>query len=161
MLRSKSEQKQTVIGALDLTAELGTLVVMLTVRHWHQGLNTIPWLAGVAMLPFTVLAGVAAWLNHKMPPGAKVPWEVWWSYRHGPRISHPYMTLGLAAVCNLLAFALFWREEPAFEIAAIVLILLYELGEIAGGIYLERKYKRMENEKKRKTKGRRKKGHAQ
>lgn len=158
MIKSKNQQRQAVIAAFDLTAELGTLVVMLTVKYWPLGLEAIPWLAGVAMLPFTVLAGVAAWLNHKMPPGAKAPWEVWWSYRHGPRVSHPYMTLGLAAVCDLLAFALYWREESAFEIAAIVVILLYELGEVAGGIYLERKYKRMENEKKHGGKGRRRKG---
>lgn len=159
MIKSKNQQRQTAIAALDLTAELGAAAVMLTVRYWPGGLAAIPWLAGVAMLPFTVLSGVAAWLNHKMVPGAKAPWEVWWSYRYGPRISHPYMTLGLVAVYNVLGFALGNREGSTLQIVAIVLILLYELGEIAGGIYLERKYKRMEKEKRRETKRRRRKGH--
>lgn len=160
MLKSKNEKRQTAIAALDLTAELGAFAVMLTAKYWTHGLKAIPWLVGVAMLPCTVLAGVAAWLNHRMSPGAKAPWEVWWSYHYGPRISHPYMTLGLVAVWNLFGFALGDSEGSALQIVAIVLILLYELGEIAGGIYLERKYKRMEKEKRRETRRRRRKGHA-
>lgn len=113
------------------------------------------------MLPFTALAAVAAFMNHRMAPGAKAPWEVWWSWRSGPRISHPYMTLALLAVCNVLGFASGWSEGSALQIAAIVLVALYMLVNLVGGIYLDRKYKRLEDEKKGQTKRRRRKGHAE
>lgn len=153
MEKSKNEQRQTLIGRLEGVADLGMVAILLATRYWFQWVEAVPWLAGVAMLPFTLMAGAAAWLNHSLPPGAKAPWDVWRAWPGWmPRISHPYISLALAVSANILAFSLGWSRTPALQVAAIVSALLYLLANVVGGFYLERKYKRA---KKHGEKGRR------
>lgn len=159
MEKSKNEQSQTLIGRLEGVSGLGIVAILLASRYWPQWeawAETAPWLAGAAMLPFTLLAGIAAWLNHTLPPGAKAPWDVW---RPWPgwttRISHPYMTFALAVSANILAFGFGWSRIPALQVAALVPVLIYLLVNVVGGVYLERKYKRARNADKHGKKGRR------
>ena len=159
MEQSKNEQRQTLIGRLEGVSDLGIVAILLASRYWPswgQWAERAPWLAGVAMLPFTLLAGIAAWLNHTLPPGAKAPWDVWRTWPGWTtRISHPYMTFALAVSVNILACGSGWSRMPALQVAALVPALLYFLINAVGGVYLERKYKQARNEKKRGGRGRR------
>lgn len=156
MEKSKNEQRQTAMGRLEGAACLGIVAILLAGRYWPQLGRAVPWLPGTAMLPFTLLAGVAAWMNYTMPPGAKAPWDVWRSFPGWtPRISHPYMTFALAVSSNILEFGFGWSRIPAIQMAAIVPMLLYLLANVVGGFYLEKKYKRARSARKHREKGRR------
>lgn len=159
MEQSKNERRQTLIERLEGAACLGMVAVLAASRYWPQWdrwAEAMPWLTGVALLPVTLLEGVAAWLNHTLPPGAKAPWDVWRAWPGWTtRISHPYMTFALAVSVNILVFGSVWSRMPALQVAALVPALLYFLINAVGGIYLERKYKQAQNEKKRGGRGRR------
>ena len=124
----------------------GFILLFLVFHHW---LDEHPTLLGLCMLPFTLFAAVAAFLNHLLPPAHREQLTVNWGYRI--HIRHPYWTLFIFFLLNFMFFLLPYQNSSWTKPLLLILVVAYVFTSISTILFYhfrKRKTKRPRRQKR-------------
>lgn len=136
--------------AYQICSALSSWGFILLFLLFHRRLDEHPTLLGLCMLPFTLFAAVAAFLNHLLPPAHREQLTLNWGYRI--HIRHPYWTLFIFFLL-IMFFLLPYQNSSWTKPLLLILVVAYVFTSISTILFYhfrKRKTKRPRRQKRSK-----------